>query len=293
VKVLWAFNPFDVNRKLQQVARATLKAIAGARDQVEAVYVASPAEIDLATAFDVPVGIRFASYPKGLVEQALKRLGMKQVRATVLTQDSLSLTSSVRALAAHAAREKADITLVASHARKGVPRLFLGSFAETLVHLSKTDLLVFRESTHAAKGAPKNLLFAHDLSRDGDRGLEKALRYAKRWKCALHVIHVPEPVYGINFDDQNPKVESYRKRVQKKIQAIESSLKRSRVEGSVVIDMRWAPISELILSQARRVHADLLLVFAKSGRLASFMGGSVTRQVLRASVAPVLVLKAG
>jgi nucleotide-binding universal stress UspA family protein len=49
----------------------------------------------------------------------------------------------------------------------------------------------------------------------------------------------------------------------------------------------------LILSQAQRVHADLLLVFAKSGRLAGFMGGSVTRQVLRASVAPVLVLKLG
>jgi nucleotide-binding universal stress UspA family protein len=31
----------------------------------------------------------------------------------------------------------------------------------------------------------------------------------------------------------------------------------------------------------------------KSGRLAGFMGGSVTRQLLRASVAPVLVLETG
>jgi len=293
VKFVWAFNPFDDNRKLQQAARATLAAIAGARDQVEAVYVASPVEIELATAFDVPMGIRFTSYPKGLVEHALRKLGCKQIPATVLTESSLSLTSAVRALAIHAAREKADITLVASHARKGVSRLFLGSFAETLVHLSKTDLLVFQQSTRAAKRGPKNLLFAHDLSRDGDRGFEKALAYAKRWKCALHVIHVPEPAYGIHFDDQDARVESYRRRVRKKIHGIESRLKRSRVEGSVVIDMRWAPISELILSQAQRVHADLLLVCAKSGRLAGFMGGSVTRQVLRASVAPVLVLKAG
>jgi nucleotide-binding universal stress UspA family protein len=293
VKVLWAFNPFDGNRKLQQRALAIVKALAGARDHLEAVYVASPVELDLATAFDIPVGIRFSVYPKKRVEQALRKLGLKQLRATVLTHDSLSLTSSVRALADHAAREKADIMLVASHARKGVSRLFLGSFAETLVHLSKTDLLVFHQSTRAGKHAPKNLLFAHDLSRDGDRGFDKALAYAKRWKCALHVLHVPEPAYGIHFDDQNPKVESYRKRVRKKIQAIESTLKRSRVEGSVVIDMRWAPISELILSQAQRVHADLLLVLAKSGRFAGFMGGSVTRQVLRASVAPVLVLKLG
>lgn len=293
MKLVWAFNPFDVNRKLRQVALATVKAIAGPRDPVEAVYVASPLEIDLATAFDVPIELRFTTYPKSLVEQALRKLGFARLRATVLTQNGLSLTSAVRALAAHAAREKADLTLVASHARKGVSRLFVGSFAETLVHLSKTDLLVFHETTRAAKRAPRNLLFAHDLSRDGDRGFEKALAYAKRWKCALHVIHVPEPAYGIHFDDQNARVESYRSGVRKKIQAIEARLKRSSVAGSVVVDMRWAPISELILSQAQRVHADVLLVFAKSGRLASLMGGSVTRQVLRASVAPVLVLKAG
>jgi nucleotide-binding universal stress UspA family protein len=293
VKILWAFNPFDVNRKLQRVALATVKAIAGARDQLEAVYVASPVEIDLATAFDVPVGLRFSVYPKKRVEQALRKLGFKQMRATVLTHDSLSLTSSVRALAAHAAREKADITLVASHARKGVSRLFLGSFAETLVHLSKTDLLVFHEGTRALKREPGVLLFAHDLTEQGDQGFEKALRHAKRWKCALHVIHVPAPSYDLHFDDQDERVEAYRKDVGKKIRRIQAALKRARVEGTVVIDAKWAPISELILARAKRVRADLLLVLAKSGRLAGFMGGSVTRQLLRASVAPVLVLKLG
>lgn len=293
MKLVWAFNPFDDSRKLQQQAVAIVKSLTGARDSLEAVYVASPVEIELATAFDVPFAARFTTHPTTLVERAIRKLGFKKMKATVLTHDSVSLTSSVRALAAHTAAAKADITLLASHARKGVSRLFLGSFAETLVPLSKTDLLVFHENTRSAKRAPRTLLFAHDLTREGDRGFEKALGYAKRWKCALHVIHVPEPAYGIHFDDQNARVESYRKRVRTKVAALEARLKRARVEGSVVIDMRWAPISELILSQAQRVHADLLLVFAKSGRLAGMLGGSVTRQVLRASVAPVLVLKAG
>jgi nucleotide-binding universal stress UspA family protein len=107
------------------------------------------------------------------------------------------------------------------------------------------------------------------------------------------VIHLPEPAYGIHFADQDPRVDSYRKQVQQKIHQIESALKRSKVEGSVVIETEWAPAAELILARAKQVRADLVLVVAKSGRLAGFMGGSVTRQILRASTAPVVVSKAG
>jgi nucleotide-binding universal stress UspA family protein len=60
-----------------------------------------------------------------------------------------------------------------------------------------------------------------------------------------------------------------------------------------VVDARWAPISERVLARARRVDADLVAVFAKSGPLAGFMGGSVTRQILRAAATPVLVIKKG
>ncbi len=292
MKLVWAFNPFDANRKLQQRAVAIVNALTGARDRLEAVYVASPMEVNLATSFDVPVAQRFSEYPKRLVELGLRKLRFDKVRATVLSVDTLSLSTAARAFAEHAAKEGADITLVASHARKGVPRLFIGSFAETLVHLSKTDLLVFQESTRVSKRTPKNLLYADDFSRDGDRGFERALAYAKRWNSALHVIHVPEPAYGIRFDDQDPRVETHRKQLSKKVAAVEARLKRSRIPGSVTIDARWAPIAETILAQAQRVRADLVLILAKSGPLASFMGGSVTRQVLRASAAPVLVLKA-
>jgi nucleotide-binding universal stress UspA family protein len=293
VRIAWAFNPFDDNRKLQQRALAILRAIAGPRDRLEAVYVASPMEVALATAFDVPEASRYSRYPQQCVEAGLRKLGLPRVPATVLTEKSLSLSAAARAFAAHARRTKADVTLVASHARKGVPRLFIGSFAETLVHLSRNDLLVFHERTRPWQRAPRSLLYAHDLSRAGDRGFEKALAHAKRWKSALHVIHVPDPAYGIRFDDQQPRVGSYRKRVEKKLQAIEARSRRAGVAGSAVIDAQWAPIAELVLARAERVHADLLVVFAKSGPLAGFMGGSVTRQILRASGAPVLVVKTG
>lgn len=291
MKVVWAFNPFDANPKLQQRAIALVQALAGPRGRVEAVYVASPQEVGLAMAFDVPAASRFSGYPKRLVAEALQRLELKQARPIVLTEEGLSLSAAARALALHAKRTRADVTLVASHARKGVSRLFLGSFAETLVHVSESDLVVFHESTRTWKGEPESLLYAHDLSREAARGFEKAVAHAKRWKAALHVVHAPDPAYGIRFDDQASWVGAYRKRVQKKIDAIESHLAECGIEGSVVIEAKWAPVADLILAQAKRVRADLIAVCAKSGPLAGAMGGSVTRQVLRASSVPVLVIK--
>lgn len=291
MKLVWAFNPFDANRKLQQRAVAIMRSLVGPRDSLEALYVASPMEVQLATAFDVPLERRYGEHPRQLVEQGLRKLGLRKAKATVLSEDALSLSPAVRAFAAHAAKQGADLTLIASHARTGVPRLFIGSFAETLVHLSKTDLLVFRDTTRVWTGAPKNLLYAHDLSREGARGFEKAIAWAKRWKAALHVLHVPEPAYGIHFDDQDPRVERHRRQVRKKIAAIETQLAQSRVAGSVAIDAHWAPIAETIAARAKRVRADVVAVRAKSGPLTSFMGGSVTRQVLRGSAVPVLVLE--
>ena len=287
--IAWAFNPFDDNRTLQQRAVALLAAVRGPGAALEVVYVASPAEGKLATAFEVPAAQRFSAHPTRLIETALRKLGVAGATVTVLPQRSPSLTAGVRALADHLARRKPELTILASHARKGLPRLVLGSFAETLVHASKTDLLVF--NAHSRVRAPKAPLFAHDLSAAADRGLRTAMAFARRWGCALHVIHVPDAAYGYAFSGREAQVKAFRLQVERRVAAIEARLKRAGLRGTVVVDPQWSPVSELILARLRAVRADMLVVVAKSGRLASLIGGSVVRQLLRSAPLPVLVLK--
>ena len=289
MRIAWAFNPFDDNRRLQKNAVALLDAVRGGDGPLEVVYVASPAEAQLATAFDVPAAERFSAHPKRLIEAALRELGVARATVTVLPQRSASLTAGVRALAAHLAQRKPALTLIASHARQGLPRLMLGSFAESFVHVSKTDLLVF--NAHSRVRAPQALLFAHDLSAAADQGLRAAIGYAKRWRCALHVIHVPDPAYGFTLSGREAQVEAFRRTVREQVAGVEATLKRAGLSGSVVIDPAWNPVAELILKRRQRVRADMLVVVAKTGRLASLVGGSVTRQLLRAAPLPVLVIK--
>lgn len=291
MKYVLAFNPFDKNKKLVGKSVDLVGSILGSKEKVEAVFVASHSQVELATAFDVPENDRFSRYPEQLMKTAMKKLRIKTSKCTVLVEENLSLTSAVKQLAAYLDRSEATLAIVASRAKTGLSRLVMGSFAESLVHFSRVDLLLFNESSSVSKRAPQTLLFAHDYSKSADQGLDRALDYAKAWGCQLHVIHIPDPAYGYKFSGQKNESENFRKRIDQKLSRIEEKLKNAGVLGSVELDPRWSPVAELILKRASAVNADIVLVVAKSGKLASLLGGSVTRQVLRASPVPVLVVK--
>jgi nucleotide-binding universal stress UspA family protein len=291
MKYVWAFNPFDKNKKLDEKAVALVGSVLGGKEKVEAVFVASHNYPELSAAFDVPEQDRFTRYPKQLMQTAMKKLRIKTSKCTVLVEETLSLTSSVKQLAAYLDRSKTTVAIVASRAKTGLSRLVMGSFAESLVHFSPVDLLIFNENSSVNKRPPQTLLFAHDYSKSADKGLDRAIDYAKAWGCMLHVIHIPDPAYGFKFSGQEAEVENYRKGVRQKLARIEEKVKKAGVLGSVELDTRWSPVAERILKRASAVSADFVLVVAKSGKLASLLGGSVTRQVLRTSPVPVLVVK--
>ena len=64
MKILWTFNPFDKNGELHKSGVNLLTTLFGKKDSVEAVYVASSAEAELATSFNIPEEKRYYDYPK-------------------------------------------------------------------------------------------------------------------------------------------------------------------------------------------------------------------------------------
>jgi nucleotide-binding universal stress UspA family protein len=291
MKYIWAFDPFDKNKKLNKKAMALVSSIQSSKEKVEAVFVASPNYTELSTAFEVSEKDRFSRYPESLMQTAMKKLGVKTSKCTVLFEKTLSMTNSVRQLSSYLSRSKTTVAIVASRAKTGLSRLVMGSFAESLVHFSPVDLLIFNETSIINEQPPKTLLFAHDYSKSADKGLERAIDYAKVWGCKLHVIHIPDPAYSFKFSGQGDEVENYRKRVRHKLARVEKKVEMAGVLGSVELDPRWNNPAERILKRASTVGADFVMVVAKSGKLASLLGGSVTRQVLRTSPVPVLVVK--
>lgn len=287
MKIAWALNPFDENRKLQAKAVTLLKFLSPLSDEPEIIYVSSPAEVELALAFEIPKPKRFSDYPEMLLRKLVKKLGLKEAKITVLAQKDFSLTSSAQRLTKYLSRKNIKLILVATHARSGLPRFFMGSFAETFVHYSKSNMILFNENT-SVRQKPKNLLFAHDLTPEADRALVQAIKYAHTWGAKLHVIHISNLSYNVRTNEA--ELADYQ--IQQVVKKIEKKLKTAKIDGSVVISEEHIhPTHELILMRMKSIRAEMIIVVAKTGRFMSLLGGSVTRKLIRSSPVPVLVIK--
>lgn len=284
MKIIWAFDPFQTQREQQLMAARLLKGIRQKKDQLSAVYVASNTEAELATAYHIPVSKRYSTYPKKKMTEALKRLNLKPVKAEVLFEKSLSLTAQVKTFTDYASQKKADLIVIATNNKKFVPRLVFGSFAESIVHLSRSDLFIFHQQTSIKKDKPQKILYANDLSTKGMLGLERAISYAKTWQAELVVVHIPIPEAGMSVDD-------FKASTQKKILKLERYMEKQKVHYQVYLEFDVKPKAETVLSLAQKVGADLIAVAAQAKKLEALLGGSITRQILRSSSLPTLVLK--
>ena len=59
----------------------------------------------------------------------------------------------------------------------------------------------------------------------------------------------------------------------------------------MIVSSEMRSVTEMALKLAKKTKSDLIVVAAKSGAMTALMGGSITRQVVRESAKPVLVLK--
>ena len=72
---------------------------------------------------------------------------------------------------------------------------------------------------------------------------------------------------------------------------IEQECHRVGISGDVIVAAEFKATSDLIFATMKKKKIDLVVVSAKVGPMAALMGGSITRQIVRGSEVPVLILK--
>ena len=284
MKILWTFDPFEANKGLHQFGKKLITTLFDKKDSIFAAYVASNSEAELATAFNIPKSKRYSTYPKGLISDELKKMKLKNIKIEVLNEASLSLSNVVKKIVDYTKDKKIDLIIIATNSRKVLPRMVFGSFAETIVHMSICDLLIYHQKTKFNSTVPKNILYAHDFSAKGSAGLEKIIGYVKKWDADLTILHVPIPTFGMELHE-------FKEDVQKRVGKLEKTLAKQKIRFTIKLEYGIAPTSEMILNSAKKNKSEIVAVCAQSKQVAALLGGSVTRQVLRESLVPTLVLK--
>lgn len=292
MKALWAFEPFHQDNSGLKGMHQTLSLLVGSPAKVELGFVATHTESSLNLAFDIPEEERFNIYPRKLIKQELKkaRIKIEDKKIHVVDYATMSNTKAVDQLLKLATDQGADLIGLFTHARKGYLRFAIGSFAETIIHRSKLSLLIFNPKTKVAPKI-KNMLFASDFSPTSIKHLKSVIDYCKKLKSNLTVFHHADVIYKWSLDESNPKIHAYRKKVNQMKSWIEQECRRAGISAEIIVASDFNATSDLIFSNMKKKKTDLVVVSAKSGPVAALMGGSITRQVVRGSTVPVLVLK--
>lgn len=288
-KIVWAVDAFEENKGALKGMLTLVKNLGVAPEKgIRPVYVAGHWEARLNLAFDVPAKDRFGKYPQILVSDLLRKAGLSVApqKVAVLPQPGTSLKAAADDVVKFAKREKAEAIAIFTHAKKGLDRFILGSFAETLIHRSPLPVVVMNPHS-AAPAKLKRVLFATDASREATRALHKTIALVKPLGAELVLFHTLEPIVYTDLP-----VQINRSGIERRLMAIARSIQRKGVKVEIVIDDSLAPAAQAILDAGRAKKADLVVMAAQKGAAASLFLGSVTRRVLREADRPVLVLRA-
>lgn len=297
-KVIWALDAFTEDLRLHKKAASLLKAWSKLTPiAIEPVYVMSPDQLN------VPPGI-FAllkSQNQTEIERRLNGLLKKAdidgaVEPTLLVSDAFSLSQAVQTLLTHARKSKAIFILVGTHAKKGANRFLFGSFAENLV--LQSEIPVFLVSPKTDPSELKHVLFATDLREPSREAFRTLVSQAKKRhfeitlynKFEFFVDYTLAPLLGTNAYQQVMDKDLARRECLAQDLVLEAE--REGVQVRMLVDQTSLEtnVATSILHAAEKTGADSIAMASQSGKVASSILGSVTRQLIRGASYPIWIM---
>lgn len=305
MKIIWAVNPAESTTPLnQQGAQAVRRLSAHPGDEVEPVFV-------FGVASDLLYGnaaIKWAEATPRQLEGELERFvaklltkgrgrvgGPKVLQATTMSRKGL-----VDTLIGYAEEQKADLIVCQSQGKSKLSRLFVGSFAETLLSRSKIPVLVIRSGERPMTSIQR-ILFPTDFRKHATAEFHRVLELAERFRSRVTVFHsielpadsdyvtgyrtVPQLSTGRPFIETANNIAKKRFRGWEKIAALRG------IPVDLVLDDSGRSVWTEVAVVARKVKADLVAIEPKGGPVSVALLGSVTREVVRRAPCPVWVLK--
>ena len=295
-RIIWAVDADMEDKALFQKTVKTIRA--WTRDSsvtIAPVYVLSPDQVCLPTEFFGEMHDELKTTGRGKLEKALEKISLPGLEpTTVIVSPNYSLRSAVHELVSHARNEGATLIVASTLSKKGVTRFLFGSFAETLVLQSDIPVLLISPKTQPVSKV-SHILFPTDLSDKAREVFHTVLSLAADQKAKLTLFHKVEYLNSFSSPAFTPEI--YHK-------CLDQDLERRRVglaklaqlasgrgvAVDIVTNTSGSSIVESIVKTARRMKVDLIALASQTGPVTTALLGSVTRQLVRRSSAPVWVV---
>ncbi len=197
----------------------------------------------------------------------------------------------------YAREEEVDLIVLATHGRRGVRRMLLGSVAEEVVRRAARPVLTVRPDGPEEHGEPpRSILVPVDFSEHSDRAVAHAGALAERTGAELHALHVvpemafPDPYFAEAARDRAVE-KSAREGVPDALRRNLREVLGGEVEARTHLEV--GPPASTIVRVAAEQGVDQVVI-SSHGRtgLERMLLGSVAEGVVRRAPCPVLTVKA-
>ena len=144
----------------------------------------------------------------------------------------------------------------------------------------------------------RKILAAVDSSDASARGLDEAIRLATDQRAQLCLVHVVEPLAATLYPEAGMFAEDLMRSLREAgAQLLAKAQARAKKRGinarSALIDNGGYPIADLVLSYAKKWHADVIVIGTHGRRgLSHLLLGSDAETILRRADVPVLLVRA-
>lgn len=299
-KVLLGVDPFAEEKNwLEKEVAAVDAAFRDETISIEPIYVVDPKVATWAAGVDPDEVRRYEISIRDAIQRRLAKTAVSRKRMlppVVIVAPSPGTRGQVAGLLEHAESAKSDFIAVCSHSRKGLNRLFLGSFAETLSLRTDVPVLVVNPRQRLTQRKFRSVLFPTDLSPESKRGLhELCSKMRGQWKKIV-LLHQLETYayFRVNALGALPYVASgiedewLRREVE--LQHWTNELRAKGFDASYRIHRSLAAVADAIQSAAKAYRVDTIAVVSRISPFASGFLGGTARKVIRESSVPVWVV---
>lgn len=202
----------------------------------------------------------------------------------------------------HIDRWPADLVVLGSHGRHGLPRIFLGSVSQTVLLYGRCSTLIARYQ-QAHKDLPefdKNILLAVDDTRHSRDALEWVLELPWHKETKFSLLSVLAPIvekYSDGIDAlyrrkfSGSRLEA-RQAAQSFLEECAGRLKAKVGDDRVELYIQEGEPAEVISLMAKSLPAGLIVMGSRlHGQVTRFFMGSVSQEVVLQAPCPVEVVK--
>ena len=301
-KIIWAIDALEESGALQEHTLDALRfLVRTTRAKVEPVYIFSPSQMDLSVEFTGPCAENFRPAAQSVIEDLVDRANIPGIgEPKVLIQHLPTIRQMVHALESHARMENADLILLNTHARKGVARMLMGSFAETLILHSRVPVLVVGPGSRAIQNFDE-IIFPTDFGPQSRANFRYVVNLAKEFNSKVLIFHsvvntldsVIESGANLLGGSWVPVRNIFDQSVERRHWRAEKWAEWATNQGvptEVLMRDEGGSVSDQVLEIAVNRNSGLIAMAAQMGPFASTVIGSITRQVVRDASCPVWVL---